>query len=92
MHNLGSWLARKPRDDGALVVGQPIEMRLDAQRFRRDVKIGFIPPPSRETSAGNDTAVKPAVKDVKTEQAAPDETGRALAVKYVDTGATGYMR
>ncbi|RIK78705.1 MAG: hypothetical protein DCC68_14625 [Planctomycetota bacterium] len=89
LHNLGSWLARRPRDDGALAVGQPIEMRLDAQRFRRDVRIGFIPPPSREAGAG-DAGNKPVAKDVKTEQAAPDETGRTLEVKFVDTTATGY--
>lgn len=90
MHNLGSWLTRRPRDDGALAVGQPIEMRLDAQRFRRDVKIGFVPPERRESSAGGDGGNKAAVKDVKTEQAVPDETGRALEVKFVDTTATGY--
>ncbi|MEX2188003.1 MAG: BatA domain-containing protein [Pirellulales bacterium] len=92
MHNLGSWMARKPRDDGALAVGQPIEMRLDAQRYRRDVKIGFIPPPSVEAPAADAAAAsgKPAVKDVKTEQATPDETGRTLDVKFVDTTATGY--
>jgi hypothetical protein len=89
MHNLGSWMARKPRDDGALAVGQPIETRLDAQRFRRDVKIGFIPPPSREASAADATA-KPAVKDVKTEQATPDEKGHTLHVQFADTTATGY--
>jgi hypothetical protein len=95
MHNLGSWMARKPRDDAALAVGQPIEMRLDAQRFRRDAKIGFIPAASRE-SASSETAAdgnaggKPAVKEVKTEQATPDETGRTLELKFADTSATGY--
>jgi hypothetical protein len=90
MHNLGSWLARKPRDDGALAVGQPIEMRLDVSRYRRDIKIGFIPPPSGEAPVAAATDGKPAVKDVKTEQATPDETGKTLEVKFVDTNATGY--
>lgn len=89
MHNLGSWMARKPKDDGALAVGQPIEMRLDAQQFRRDVKIGFIPPPSPD-AAPTDSTTKSAVKDIKTEQATPDETGRTLNVQFADTTATGY--
>jgi hypothetical protein len=93
MTELASWIARKPADDGSLAVGQPIELHLDAQRFRRDVKIGFIPSASRDENnpkSVDKNTDKVAAKDVKTEQALPDETGRRLDLKFAETVGTGY--